>query len=655
MTLRPFLISFVVAPLGVLAACGDNNSAPPDASVDDAAVQPDGDTAAACGAPVATIDSYPGSYTGTVIGAGADLEVADMVCTVTGPYFAPDGEDLVIELDGLTVGQAYGVNLESPNDVGYYVLTACDADTGVDLTACAAFLDTTAMGEQGAFTATTTTAWLVIDTFNETLTVGDFTVAVTEAECATAADCSGDDHACVGGVCVGCATDADCTDAAAPLCDPSSHTCLGGYDSCTGDDARDDAPADDVMSAATALTPPTDTTITTADGAICSLPAGERDWFVLSIADAGPYAFGLTMDDVTTDIDLYVHDASGTVVASGLHLAGIPEAFTVDLAAADYYVEVKLYAPMNSAPAVGYQLTVSIPECATSFDCTDAATPVCDAAGACVAATATCTTDDAGDTTGGTSDDGPAGARDLTAAVGVASTLADQSVCSVAGELDFYAVTVAQGEGLDLSLAWADTTADLDLAVLDANGAAYGFSFWNNPETVSLDHLAAGTYYVRVMQFSQTPGPTPVTYAITATRTAAALCTTAADCDDVYATQLFRGACDAGACTFITSTGGQAGTACDSPSDCASGFCSYIPFESDAARSVCTVACTGDADCTSIAADLRCAVSTTFQPICLPSCTDDLSCGANTNSSMLDSGQPWDYFVCTPGTGACTL
>jgi len=142
------------------------------------------------------------------------------------------------------------------------------------------------------------------------------------------------------------------------------------------------------------------------------------------------------------------------------------------------------------------------------------------------------------------------------------------------------------------------------------------------------------------------------------TRTTAQTCTTSAQCAAEYKNQIYRGTCvtagaGTGSCTFITTTGGANGAACDSAGDCMGGRCSYITFDADAQDSVCTTTCTSDANC-AFSGGLKCTtgLQTNF---CVPSCTSDLECGANVGSATLTSGQPWDYLTCTTATGVCSL
>lgn len=645
---RPLLYSLLLVL--ATAACGDDA-----ATGDDA---PDADLGSVCaglGAPTGTIAAYPGSYSGSVVGAGADLTVPEGTCTVEN-YYEPIGEDLVVGLSGLRSGQLYAVVLDSADDLGFYVLSGCDVADGVVGGSCDVFEDVSFGGEEYTFTASGETAWIVVDTGTESadLTDGNFELRVFEAECEDASACSGGTPQCVDYTCVECASDFDCT-AGTPSCDQVVQECVAGFSMCTGDDAADTtAPGDDGPAVATALTLPTTGVPTVVTAAVCSLPSTEADWYTFTVTGDITYGFGLTWTDVTVDLDLYVLDTEGAIVASGENFDEEPEGFLAELGAGTYYVMARQYGPADAAAAAAYTLTFSIPECTENQDCA-AGEPVCSAAGTCGPGPTACTNDDVGDTTGG-GDDGPNGGRSLTGVVGTPTSLTG-NICNVgAGETDFYTVTTTlPGEGLTVSLDWTDATKDLDILVMDLEGEVYGASFWKKPEVVDLTFLPVGTYYLRVDLISSTDitDASMVPYTITATRGTAGTCIDASSCAAEYSTQVYRGSCSAGACSFITTTGGADNTACDTSTDCTSGRCSYLLFEKDANLSVCTATCTSSTNCAAITGT---TCTTGFGTnICVPACSDDLSCGADFGSSTITTGEPWDYYTCTsPGaSGTC--
>ena len=283
--------------------------------------------------------------------------------------------------------------------------------------------------------------------------------------------------------------------------------------------------------------------------------------------------------------------------------------------------------------------------CASSFDCTDAAASRCDTTTfTCEAGMDLCLTDDNGEP----ANDGPVGAVSIAAGGSV-----DGLVCSSpSSEADYVAFDVAAvGETWDLSLAWSGTR-DLDLEVLDAQGTAMGYSFWEQPEHVRLTYLAPGRYYARITEFSQSADATGVGYTLSATRTAGPGCTDAADCAAEYRNQIFRGACQAGACVSIDGNGSvPEGDACDSISDCASRLsCASFFFVADAdTRDVCARDCSSDSECAPLGAGYVC---TTYlaSNFCVQKCTGDAQC-PTAPSSQPASGQPWARLTCDVGTG----
>lgn len=645
MSFRPLLPALLLA--FALSACGDDGpGAGPDAD-------PGPGACAALGAIATSLDSYPATFSGTVIGGGADLHVAEGVCTEEA-FFDPTGEDIVVALTNLTAGTAYGVVLASEVDLGFYVLTDCGAiATGEVTGGCPLFEDGTLTGESNDFVAPASgTVWLVIDNGDDAATAGDFELLVRESECAEDAECSGASPICVDFGCVECRDNFDCTAAGAGVC--TDNACGAGSNTCTGDDAIDTTGAgDDGPADATEITLPTGTTVTSVTGAICSSPASERDFMKVVVPATERYGFTLDFDG-TADLDLIILDEAGDLVDLGINDGlGLVEAFATELDAGTYYLEVQMFAPGNAAAAVSYTLGMFVAECETDFECTTSAEPVCGPAGTCTVGTSQCTGDDTiGDpAVGGTSDDGPGGATLL-----VSGVQASASICNVPDtEADYFEMVVAAGEGVTASLAWVGATIDLDLAIFDEQGTVHGISFWKNPEVVTLTYLPAGTYYFRVVMFAATDVPAAAPYTLTVTRTADLTCASPADCAATYSTQIYRGRCgNDGSCDFIPAAMGAANAACDSTDDCTSGICSYIAFESDAQKSVCTDDCTTTADCTAVGTGLTCSTGLATNR-CLPSCAADLECGASTNSMTVTAGEPWDYFTCTTATNSCSL
>jgi hypothetical protein len=281
-------------------------------------------------------------------------------------------------------------------------------------------------------------------------------------------------------------------------------------------------------------------------------------------------------------------------------------------------------------------------QCTTSFDCASATAPSCDTiTDTCAQGTDQCLTDD----TGEPANDGPAGAP-VIAPDGTSNGM----ICSVPdSEADYVAFDVTTlGETWDLGLAWSGTR-DLDLEVFDATGATLGVSFWEQPEHVRLTYLPLGRYYARVTEFQG--DATGVAYTLTAQRTPGTGCTSSADCAAEYRNQIFRGACQAGACVAIDGAGAVAQDgACDSLSDCATGLsCSSFFFVEGAdTRDVCEPSCASDADCGTG------YVCTTYlsQNFCVQKCSSDAQCPTALDRPPA-SGQPWYRLTCDVATGRC--
>lgn len=622
--------------LVLASACDAGDARGPDGGAADAGVDTGADAAmGACAefaAPAMVLSSYPATFTGTVSGAGADVDVATGQCADQRSFFDPQGEDVVIELAGLSPGTDYVVKLDGASDVSFYIATGCsELAAGPGTNQCLLFVDGGGANEHGDFTAPAGPTYLVVDHFGaEPLADGAFTVHVTPAECTTSAECGTD--VCFARLCVECGSPFDCTTAAAPACDPVANTCVIN-DQCTGDDARehgDDGPAGAVPLAFPSLV----------SGAMCNAPLGEQDWFRFELAAPADRALVLDWTG-DADLDLIVTDEVGTTVASTLF--NHPELLTMRaLPAGIYHVVVGRFDGADAA-AVPYTLAASIPECADAFDCTQPGTPVCGPSGACIAGPAQCTGDDPGEGP----DDGPAGAIALTSG----QTAAGKICNAPASERDYYRIPVTSGDNLDIDVTWTASSADLDLIARLPDGRQLGMAFWGAPERMRLTNLPAGDVFLELLWFGDAT-TSAVDYSITATRTAGG-CATVADCAADHDSQLFRGDCrPSGACAFVD--GGAslgAGTLCDSDDDCASNVCSYWNFASGAHTSVCTTTCMTTSDC---AAGLHCTTPFT-RNYCRPACSADTDCGANIGSDNLDDGEVWDFLTCNSSTLSCDL
>lgn len=621
------------------AGCGEDEHLAPDAAP----------PVTICGAPAATISAFPGSYAGSTLGAGADLGVAEGACADERFYAGASGEDQVIDVVGMTPGATYVVELETSEDLGFYVAGTCDPD-GPATGACLLYVDQSFGREHGELIAPASgQVAVIVDSADDPgpPATGGYTLTVRAAECVPEDDtlvCTDPDRLiCSDFRCVECADGFGCA-GATPACDPTG-ACVASLDACTGDDAGepDDGPTD-----AATLAVPTAVAPTVVTAAVCSL-GGEADWYALTLGARGSIRFEVAWTDAAADLRVDIHDSAGVRLGTGATIADDTEAVVVDLPAGSYLIAVGVEAPAGVAAATPYTLTVSRPECLDDLGC-GPARPVC-TVGICEPGPDDCTGDDAGDS--GLGDDGPAGARSLTGPVGTPTAITAAACNTPGSEADWYAVTVADGQGLTIDVAFA-ANRDFDVAIFDDTLALYGMSFWLAPELVTLTYLPAGTYYIRVLRFVDPAVTAAAAYTITATRTVAQTCATRADCAAEHATQLYRGTCAAsGACIAIAPGTRLDGAACDSGDDCLSAQCSYTAFEADAQASICTIACNLTADCDVLGAGLTCTTGFA-NDLCVPACTDAIDCGARPTSSTLDPGEPWDYFVCTPATGVCS-
>lgn len=284
--------------------------------------------------------------------------------------------------------------------------------------------------------------------------------------------------------------------------------------------------------------------------------------------------------------------------------------------------------------------------CASDFDCTDPATPLCDEPTfTCVPGAALCSGDDGAEN----GDDGPAGASVL-----MPGQLVQAAICNnPSSERDFHRFRVTQpGEHWTITLAWT-ASVDLDLVVYDAEGQLVGMSFYEKPEQVAMTYLPPGDYYAMVDYFSSQQTTLATPYGISAVRQTGGACASAADCAVEYRNQVFRGDCVAGACQKIQGQGlREVGERCDSVSDCTPDTsCSSFFFTADAdTRMVCGNFCATDGDCAGLGPDFVCTtyLSNNF---CVEKCTSDDHCP--TRPDLAPAVPPWVRYTCQLSTGRC--
>jgi hypothetical protein len=287
-------------------------------------------------------------------------------------------------------------------------------------------------------------------------------------------------------------------------------------------------------------------------------------------------------------------------------------------------------------------------ECADSFDCPVVGMPRCESAtNVCATGTDACTADDASEP----ANDGPSGAVVLTPDAGGAFTTTNQICSSPRTEADFFKFAADAGDAWDLTLTWTGTR-DLDLEVFNATGQTFGLSFWEQPETMHLSYLPAGTYWIRVTDFSAVT-TAPISYTLAGQRVTTTGCTTRADCAADYRNQIYRGDCVNGACVSITATDLGAGSPCDTEDDCSDDLaCPDFYFVADAdTRSVCAAYCTTDSNCTAMGADYVCTTYLATGNFCVQKCTSDAQCPSDPTSEPVTD--PWYRLTCQVSSGRC--
>ena len=355
----------------MVAACGGGsntpkiNDAPPGS---DAPPDTPPDAPGVCVKFDVTPQMVPAHVNGAV--AGADLQAPAHCAQIDAPYGVVSvGPDHVVEIGGLVVGTSYVVQLTATADLSFYVATGCTGPKGPSDADCLLFEDASQTGnEVGRFTATGTTAYIVVDTFTSNPPSNpNFTLDVFADSCTSAMDCSAGVPACVNGRCVQCATSFDCTDPSKPRCD-SNNTCQMGVDMCLTDDPAE--PEDDGPAGATVIVPD-GSGYAAHSGQICSNPATEADFYafdVSAIGDEWDFALSWTGSPIL-HLDLY--DATGLQLGASYWEKPQTVALTF-LAPGRYYAAVTEAAPSPDSAAVNYTLQAQQTAgtgCVTSADC----------------------------------------------------------------------------------------------------------------------------------------------------------------------------------------------------------------------------------------------------------------------------------------------
>jgi hypothetical protein len=287
--------------------------------------------------------------------AAADVQSPTQCTAVDAPYgIESAGPDAVVRLDGLVPGTAYIVQLDSAEDLAFYVANGCSTPSGPAASECALFVDASSGSQElGRFVAETTTTYVVVDYYaSHTPANQSFTLDVYAEACTANPQCSTGSPVCLNGKCVECASSFDCTTAQAPRCDTATATCIAGLDQCGTDDAVE--PADDGPAGARALVLDGSGNASIA-GEVCSMPRSEADFYSFQVGAVGEiWDFGLAWTG-TRDLDLELFDATGSVL--GLSFWEQPERTRLTyLAPGTYYAKVTDFSASN-ATSVGYTLT----------------------------------------------------------------------------------------------------------------------------------------------------------------------------------------------------------------------------------------------------------------------------------------------------------
>jgi hypothetical protein len=305
--------------------------------------------------------------------AASDVQSPSSCSVVDAPYgIESAGPDAVVPLTGLHPGTGYIVQLASPADLAFYVVTGCSTANGPASSECQLFVDASAGTEEvGRFVAEGTTAYVVVDYYaSSTPGNGSFTLDVYPEACQSNAQCSGGMPVCFRGRCVECEDSFDCDSVATPVCS-STNTCTAGIDQCQSDDASE--PDDDGPAGATALVLDGSGAASVAAN-ICSTPRTEADFYTFTVTSVGEiWNLSLTWTG-TADLDLEVMTATGDSL--GLSYWEQPESIQLTyLSPGTYRVRVSEFSPQSSSPtpySLGVQRTsgsgcTGTADCATTY------------------------------------------------------------------------------------------------------------------------------------------------------------------------------------------------------------------------------------------------------------------------------------------------
>jgi hypothetical protein len=360
-------------------------------------------------------------------------------------------------------------------------------------------------------------------------------------------------------------------------------------------------------------------------------------------------------------------DDAGTELACNAKATAQPAPTKVKVPAGDVYVIVDGVAGDTGK----FQLTIDAqPACQVDADCKGSAKgPACAAAtGECVACVDSfdCSAVDAPRCNvdaktlvaacGGSADDGPAAALPITLDAGGSGTAMGEitapTMAAPYPDEDWFTVDAPSATNKLVAVAtWTGAaSAAVAFEVFDDQGRLLGRTARRkSPDTVTLNRLAKGKYFIRVTTVSGANK-----YSLKVDATFDASCSAPDDCLTFpFGHALLRATCDAasGACGFLDGKGAvPEGERCDSHDDCATGVCSYLPYTTDLIeRSFCTTACAKDTDC---AFGYVCAPQA-GKSVCALPCTVETQCPINFATGPDNPIYDWNYLTCDVALGTC--
>jgi hypothetical protein len=278
--------------------------------------------------------------------------------------------------------------------------------------------------------------------------------------------------------------------------------------------------------------------------------------------------------------------------------------------------------------------THSCATCVTGFDCSSPDAPACLATGLC--GTQYCKKAPA--------NNGPSVATPLV----LGEQLIEQYACAY--QQRWYSFTLDK-----IGAVVIDVTSVLQswyMYAFDSEGHVLG-GFYMFAEDLPLElwKLSAGTYYVAIWDTANGNNP----FKIQVNAKDESPCKKDADCLLFANFQFMRASCDVdtGACSSLQGGGLLTdGAVCDSDDDCASGSCTYFPYQrGPLGHSYCTKPCAQDSECN---AEQVCDrwVHGTYE--CLPRCETDANCPPNLPSATGFFGPNIPHFACDVNSGRCS-